>query len=79
MKTVRRKTKFKWLAFMLVAVFAMSFATPVSARADEDGDTAADVDLIEDEMYCYGGGGSNGISSRTATTATSSRGYSSNG
>jgi len=69
MKTVRRKTKFGLLAFMLVAVFAMSFATPVSARADEDGDTAADVDFVEDEMYCLGGGGNKGISSRTATTA----------
>ena len=79
MKTVRRKMKFGLLAFMLVAVFAMSFATPVSARADEDGDTAAEVDFVEDEMYCLGGGGNKGISSRTAITATSSRGYSSNG
>lgn len=68
MKVVGEKIKLQLLAFMLVVAFALSFASPLSVWAD-DGDDAVDVDLTDEEVYCYGGGGSNGISSRTVSTA----------
>ena len=68
MKVVGEKIKLQLLAFMLVVAFALSFASPLSVWAD-DGDDAVDVDLTDEEVYCYGGGGSNGISPRTVSTA----------
>ena len=59
MKTMKKNNKLQVMAWMLVTALALSLTVPTSAKAAELS-TDELLDLIEDELSLYGGGGSNG-------------------